>query len=70
MDTVRRTLCGGLLGLLVCAACGCQMFENALYELQPHRLHRLNRGPGISSDAYYSVADPVGERITGQNTRD
>jgi hypothetical protein len=37
-----------LLGL---TAAGC-------HDLQPHRLQRLNRGPGMGSDAYYSVPDP------------
>ena len=37
-----------LLGL---TAAGC-------HDLQPHRLQRMNRGPGLSSDAYYSVPDP------------
>ena len=37
--------------LLGFTAAGC-------HDLQPHRLQRLNRGPGLSSDAYYSVPDP------------
>jgi hypothetical protein len=28
------------------------------HELQPHRLQRLNRGPGLSTEAYYSIPDP------------
>jgi len=32
---------------------GCSL----LYELQPHRLKRLNQGDGMSSDVYYSVND-------------
>jgi len=30
-----------------------------MHNLQPHRLQRLNRGPGMSSDAYFSVTDPI-----------
>ena len=38
------------------------MFQNMAYELQPHRLRRLNRGPGMSPDAYFSVADPIADQ--------
>lgn len=42
------------LCLLLVGAAGCDSFHN----LQPHRLHRLNRGSGgMSSKAYYSVED-------------
>ena len=34
--------------------------SNLWYDLQPSRLNRLNEGsPGMSSDAYYSVSDPL-----------
>jgi hypothetical protein len=59
MPVLRRLATGGLLALALCGSTGCQMFENFFYELQPHRLHRLNRGPGMSTDAYYSVSDPL-----------
>ncbi|HUG90815.1 MAG TPA: hypothetical protein VML55_08285 [Planctomycetaceae bacterium] len=42
------------LAALGLAAAGC-------HELQPHRLQRLNRGSGLSPEAYYSVADPAVE---------
>jgi hypothetical protein len=37
--------------LLATVAMGC-------HELQPHRLQRMNRGGGLSPEAYYSVRDP------------
>ena len=34
--------------------------SNLWYDLQPSRLQRLNEGsPGMSSDVYYSVSDPL-----------
>jgi len=34
--------------------------SNLWYDLQPSRLNRLNEGsPGMSSDVYYSVSDPL-----------
>ena len=59
MLVLRRLAAGGALVVLLFGVAGCQMFENFFYELQPHRLQRLNRGPGMSSDVYYSVADPI-----------
>ena len=64
MEPARRTLVAILAALLVTSSVGCQMFENMMYELQPHRLRRLNSGPGMSNDAYYSVQDPVGAEST------
>lgn len=32
---------------------------NIWHNLQPHRLQRLNQGTGMSSDAYFSVSDPI-----------
>lgn len=44
-------------GGLLLTGSGC---SGLMHELQPHRLSRLNRGPGMSTDAYnFSVADPV-----------
>jgi hypothetical protein len=59
MNALRRFLAAALLAGLAGSGVGCQMFENMFYDLQPHRLRMLNRGPGMSSDAYYSVADPL-----------
>jgi hypothetical protein len=44
MRAVRRTLL--IVGLLALAtfACGC---SSLWYDLQPHRLQQLNRGPGM-----------------------
>jgi hypothetical protein len=33
--------------------------SNLLYDLQPSQLNKLNRGPGMPSDVYYSVSDPL-----------
>jgi hypothetical protein len=35
---------------------------NMWHNLQPYRLQQLNRGPGMSSDVYYSVSDPPPQR--------
>ncbi len=32
---------------------------NLFYSLKPSQLDKLNRGPGMSSDVYYSVSDPI-----------
>ena len=54
MATVRHLL---FLTAIVCSLTGCDFLHN----LQPHRLHHLNRGPASSSgsEPYYSVADPI-----------
>ena len=56
MRDVRRTLL--LTGLIVCAFCagGC---SSVWHELKPHRLQRLNRGPGMPTgpEAYSVVSD-------------
>ena len=53
----RAVILAGLCGLLVNAS-GC---SNALYNLQPHRLQRLNRGEGMRSaaEAYSIVVRPT-----------
>jgi len=33
--------------------------SNIWHNVQPHRLQRWNRGQGMSTDAYFSVADPI-----------
>jgi hypothetical protein len=68
MDAARRTLVAAFAAVLIPSSVGCQMFENMMYELQPHRLRRLNSGPGMSSDAYYSVQDPVGAESAAAST--
>jgi hypothetical protein len=55
MLRIDRLVSSGLLGAVVWSAAGCQMF----HELQPHRLRRWNQGPGMSSEAYFSVPDVV-----------
>jgi hypothetical protein len=58
MPGVRFSTIGVLTaGLLFGSLTGCQL----MHEFQPHRLHRWNRGPGMTSgaEAYYSVRDPV-----------
>jgi hypothetical protein len=54
MATVRHLL---FLTAMVCSLTGCDFLHN----LQPHRLHRLNRGPASSSGSnpYFSVPDPL-----------
>lgn len=45
-----------LPGCLIVGSGCAEMWHN----LKPHRLSRLNRGPGMSTDAYnFSVTDPV-----------
>ncbi len=54
MARVRQFVAGGLCALLLLTSAGCgELWHN----LQPHRLHRLNRGGGMTegSEAYYSV---------------
>jgi hypothetical protein len=41
--------------LLLAAISGCALW----HELQPHRLHRLNRGPAPALDPEFSQADPM-----------
>ncbi len=54
-----------LLGLVSCMiSTGCAL----THEAQPHRLWRFNRGPGPSSNPYFSVNDPIAspqQRATG-----
>ncbi|MGH7129103.1 MAG: hypothetical protein ACREJB_17785 [Planctomycetaceae bacterium] len=57
--TALRRLMIGLALALTAGATGCEL----LHDLQLHRLHRLNRGPGMSSDAYLSVPDPLPEEF-------
>lgn len=53
-----RSLKGILLGFVVCLiSTGCAL----THEAQPHRLWRFNRGPGPSSNPYFSVSDPISE---------
>ena len=56
MATVRHLL---FLTAMVCSLTGCDFLHN----LQPHRLHRLNRGPASSSGSLdisaFSVPDPI-----------
>jgi hypothetical protein len=35
--------------------------SNIWHNMQPHRLQRLNQGQGMSTDAYFSVSDPIPE---------
>lgn len=59
MDLARRATAALFVAVLATTSTGCTMFETIMHELQPHRLQRLNSGPGMSSDAYYSVPDPL-----------
>jgi hypothetical protein len=55
MTAVRRVLLlAGMFAAL--SASGCSMF----YDLQPHRLQQLNRGPGMPTgpEAYSLVVNP------------
>ncbi|MGE3316172.1 MAG: hypothetical protein AB7O26_13735 [Planctomycetaceae bacterium] len=73
MAFVRRTASVPLrvaaIGFVVVSSgvCGCTPAmknftpSNIWHNLQPHRLQRLNQGPGMSSDAYFSVTDPIPE---------
>lgn len=73
MSLFRRTASGrprfAALALL-CAAfavtgCTAAMKDyspsNIWHNMQPHRLQRLNQGAGMSTDAYFSVSDPIPE---------
>lgn len=54
MTALRRVLLfTGLIAVALCAA-GC---SSMWHELQPHRLQRLNRGPGMptGAEAYSAV---------------
>ncbi len=57
----RRIIGGGLLAMALFSLPGCSLFESALYELQPHRLHQWNRTDALGggSEAYFSVDDPI-----------
>ncbi len=63
-----------LAAALLCGASGCAEWisnlsnpeaweklspSNIWYNMQPHRLNRLNEGEGMPSDVYYSVPDPL-----------
>lgn len=57
-----------LAAMMLVTATGCQSVPRfselptpaeTLHDLKPHRLWRLNRGPGMSSEAYFSVSDPL-----------
>ena len=56
MSTVRRIITGGILCCLLGTSVGCELWP---HDLQPHRLWRLNRQTAMSSDAYFSVGDPL-----------
>jgi hypothetical protein len=62
---VLRWVLSGILIASACALTGCtpamKQFSpsNLWHNMQPHRLQQLNRGPGLSSDAYFSVSDPI-----------
>ena len=62
-DVPMKLRCLPLPGavLLAVATSGC-------HDLQPPRLHRLNRGPGLSPEAYYSISDPDadGDAVRGK----
>ena len=42
--------------------------SNIWYNMSSNRLNRLNEGPGLSSDAYFSVPDPMS--ADGTDSRD
>ena len=49
------------IGLLLMSTLGCETF----YNLQPHRLRRLNRGvDGMPTSGYFSVSDPLENETT------
>ena len=58
MTAVRRALLLFGLALLAAGASGC---TSMWHELQPHRLQRLNRGPGMPTgpEAYSAVDRPA-----------
>ena len=37
--------------------------SNLFYRMQPSQLSRLNEGPGMSSDVYYSVSDSISPAV-------
>lgn len=51
---ILRTCQWVLLGSLVWIATGCSFF----HDLQPHRLHRLNRVPDMMSGSGYNFSIP------------
>ena len=55
MNAAWRAL---LLSLLVAAALSIPGCASMWHEMQPHRLHRLNRGPGMptGAEAYSAVS--------------
>lgn len=59
---MRVLLAIGVLGAIL-SACGCQTLTDGVsriaYELQPHRLWRLNRQPPPSRDAYFCIPETV-----------
>lgn len=53
---LRALLVAGLI-VVTFSASGCSSFW---HELQPHRLHRMNQGPGMPTGAEaYSYADDI-----------
>ena len=58
---VRLRYSAVVIGLLLMSTLGCETF----YNLQPHRLRRLNRGvDGMPTSGYFSVSDPIEKEIT------
>ncbi|QDU79898.1 hypothetical protein Pla110_16180 [Polystyrenella longa] len=53
MTRLRIVLSAFLISASVASSTGC----NLLHNLQPHRLHRLNRQPSSASAAMFSVQD-------------
>lgn len=61
MRRARALIGVGLLAAVCVPATGCNM----LYELQPHRLQRLNRAPPEHKDPYnWSIPDPPLPAVT------
>jgi hypothetical protein len=60
MARVRRYSFYGLCAAMLFNVAGCQ----ALHNLRPHRLHRLNRGTGMTSghEAYSNFSVPPQKR--------
>lgn len=55
MTSLRRWLLGtSLLGLCLTFA-GCQTLDF----LSPSNTWRLNRGPALDEDVYFSISDPI-----------
>lgn len=53
MKRMLKTFQFLMVVLAMSTSVGCSL----LYELQPHRLQRLNQGEGMSREAYFSVSD-------------